>query len=261
MGGAALCRDPLNSVVVDIGGTTSDISLLIEGQPLYASKGALIGGHLTHIHSFAVNSVAMGGDSPIFEESGELNIGPARLGLAACFGGKTPTVTDAFNVLLGLNIGDQSSSRASLAAIAGLLTLSLEGLCRSVADRVIEALEESIRQMFRRWEDEPAYKVWEVVNRKEFLLHQIIGIGAAAPAIVPMLGRKLGVKHFLHPYSPVANALGAAVARPTLRLQVHVDTPRTGFIPCRRGASAAPSRRLTINWRMRGDWPAGILWR
>ena len=224
MGGAALCRGPSNSVVVDIGGTTSDISLLIEGQPLYASKGASIRGHLTHIHSFAVNSLAMGGDSPVLEESGALRVGQVRLGVAACFGGETPTVTDAFNVLLGLNIGDPGASQAKLEAIAGRLSQPLEGLCRSVAGRVIGALKEGIQQMFRQWEDEPAYKVWEVVNRKRFVLHQIIGIGAAAPAIVPMLAQELGVDHFLHPYSPVANALGAAVARPTLAVQVHVDT-------------------------------------
>jgi N-methylhydantoinase A/oxoprolinase/acetone carboxylase beta subunit len=214
----------LNSVVVDIGGTTSDISLLIEGQPLYASKGALIRGHLTHIHSFAVNSIAMGGDSPVFQESGELRVGQVRLGAAACFGGETPSVTDAFNVLLGLNIGDARASQTKLEAVAGCVGLSLEGLCRSVADLVIEALKDSVQQMFRQWEDEPAYKVWEVVNRKKFVLHQVIGIGAAAPAIVPMLAQELGVKHFLHRYSPVANALGAAVARPTLAVQVHVDT-------------------------------------
>jgi N-methylhydantoinase A/oxoprolinase/acetone carboxylase beta subunit len=166
----------------------------------------------------------MGGDSPVFQESGELRVGPVRLGVAACFGGETPTVTDAFNVLLGLNIGDPRASQTLLEVIAGRLGQSLEGLCRSVADRVIEALKENIQRMFRQWEDEPAYKVWEVVNRKRFILHQVIGIGAAAPAIVPMLAQELGVKHFLHSYSPVANALGAAVARPTLAVQVHVDT-------------------------------------
>ena len=36
--------------------------------------------------------------------------------------------------------------------------------------------------------------------------------------------KELGVKHFLHRYSPVANALGAAMARPTLQVRVHVDT-------------------------------------
>lgn len=105
---------------------------------------------------------------------------------------------------------------------------TLQEICKSVVDRVIEALKQGIREMFRRWEDEPAYKVWEVVNRRKFVLHQVIGLGAAAPAIVPMLARELGVTHFLHRHSSVANALGAAIARPTLAVQVHVDTER-GF--------------------------------
>lgn len=224
MGGVALMREPLNSLVIDIGGTTSDISLLIEGKPLYASKGALIGGHLTHIHSFAVNSIPIGGDSPVLEKSGSLRVGPLRCGPAACFGGDAPTVTDAFNLMFALNIGDPEASRARLGAVAGRLGQPLDELCRGVADLVIEALREAIQRMFRQWEDEPAYKVWEVVNRKGFVLEQVVGIGAAAPAIVPLLARALGVKYFLHPYSPVANALGAALARPTLVVQVHVDT-------------------------------------
>ncbi len=226
MGTMALNREPLNSVSVDIGGTTSDICLLIEGQPLYASKGALIGGHLTHIHSFAVSSIAMGGDSAVYEGSGELKVGPMRLGVAACFGGETPAVTDAFNILMDLGLGDTQASRSKLEIVAGRLGRSLEELCRTVANRVIEALKERIQCMFSQWENEPAYKVWEVVNQKKFVLHQVIGIGAAAPAIVPMLAKELGVKHFLHRYSPVANALGAALARPTLAVEVHVDTQR-----------------------------------
>jgi N-methylhydantoinase A len=237
MGGAALMREPLNSLVVDIGGTTSDISLLIEGQPLYASKGALIGGHLTHIHSFAVNSIPLGGDSPVLEESGSLRIGPLRYGPAACFGGDAPTVTDAFNILLALNIGDAEASQARLQEVAGRLGQPLDELCRGVADRVIEALRLTIHRMFRQWEDEPAYRVWEVVNRKGFVLEQVVGIGAAAPAIVPLLARALGVKCFLHPYSPVANALGAALSRPTLAVQVHVDTQNGVYTVTPGGAS------------------------
>lgn len=237
MGGSALSWEPLNSVVVDIGGTTSDISLLIEGEPLYASKGALIGGHLTHIRSFAMNSIAIGGDSAIAGESGDLLVGPTRLGVAACFGGETPTVIDAFNCLKGLNIGDAAASRMRLEPVAGRLGWSLEELCRAVVERVIDELVRSIQDMFRQWEDEPAYKVWEVVNRKSFVLDRVIGIGAAAPVIVPLLAERLGVDSFLHRYSPVANALGAAVARPTLAVQVHADTQNKVYTVAPGGAS------------------------
>lgn len=229
MGTIALSRESLNAVSVDIGGTTSDISLVIEGAPLYASKGALIGGHLTHINAFAVRSIPLGGDSRVYEESGELRVGPMRLGPAACLGGVEPTVTDVFNILNGLGLGDPDASRTKLQAVAGHLGLSLEELLGKVADEVVDRLERNIEEMFGLWEDEPAYKVWEVVHKRKFQLHRVIGIGAAAPAIVPMLAARMGVEHFLHRYSPVANALGAAVARPTLAVEVHVDTGRRTY--------------------------------
>ena len=229
MGTLALSREELNAVSIDIGGTTSDISLLIEGKPLYASRGALISGHLTHVNSFAVSSIALGGDSTVYARDGKLEIGPMRLGPAACFGGEVPTVTDAFNVMNDLGLGNPEASHAALNAVAAGVKMPLGGLVRTIADEVIERLEKSIEDMFRLWEDEPAYKVWEVVNRKKFNLHQVIGIGAAAPAIVPMLADRMKVPHFLHRLSPVANALGAAVARPTLAVEVHVDTGRETY--------------------------------
>jgi N-methylhydantoinase A len=229
MGAMALSTEPVNSVVVDIGGTTSDICLLIEGRPLYASKGATIGGHLTHVNSFAVHSVALGGDSLLHEEGGDLTIGPLRVGPAACFGGERPTVTDAFNVLMDLKIADAGASKAKIESLASTMGQDALELCRTVAQRVTATLKENIRLMFTEWENEPAYKVWEVVHKRKFVLHRVIGIGAAAPAIIPALAGELGVDHFLHRYSPVANALGAAMARPTLTMEVHVDTQKRTY--------------------------------
>ena len=229
MGTVALTGEPLNSVVVDIGGTTSDICLLIEGLPLYASQGALIQGHLSHINSFAINSIAMGGDSAVHNGTGEVQVGPMRVGPAACFGGKTPTVIDAFNVLLNLDLGDAEASRTKLGEVATGSGRPLDELCRYVTGKAIKALKESISHMFTQWENEPAYKVWEVVNRKKFVLDRVIGIGAAAPVIIPILADELKVEYFLHRYSPVANALGAAVARPTLAVEVHVDTENRSY--------------------------------
>lgn len=243
MGTLALSREELNAVSIDIGGTTSDISLLIEGKPLYASRGALIAGHLTHINSFAVRSIALGGDSAVYTRDGKLEIGPMRLGPAACFGGEVATVTDAFNIMNDLNLGNPGASHVTLNAVAAGLEMSLDDLCRTIAGQVAETLKRSVEDMFRLWEDEPAYKVWEVVNRRKFHLHQVIGIGAAAPAIVPMLAEQMGVPHFLHRLSPVANALGAAVARPTVVVEVHVDTGRETYSASPGGLSGKVNRR------------------
>jgi len=166
-----------------------------------------------------------------------------RLGPAACFGGEVPTVTDAFNIMNQLGLGNPEASHVTLNAVAAALGVPLDGLCRSVADQVSERLEKSIEDMFRHWENEPAYKVWEVVNARKFNLHQVIGIGAAAPTIVPVLAERMKVPHFLHRLSPVANALGAAVARPTVAVELHVDTGREMYSASPGGLSGKVNKR------------------
>ena len=109
MGGLALSQPHLNSVVLDIGGTTSDIALIIAGAPLYASKGARLGKQYTHINAFAVNSVALGGDSCL-DYDGEIKVQNFRRGAAACFGGDYPTVTDAFNCKMDLGMATLPSA-------------------------------------------------------------------------------------------------------------------------------------------------------
>lgn len=224
MGALALSADKSNSVVVDIGGTTTDIALIIEGLPLYASKGASINQRYTHVNAFAVRSIALGGDSSISVKAGEVIVETFRQDVAACFGGAGATVTDAFNCHLNLNIGDMKLSLGALDELAARAGIKRDELCAAAVSIVVERLRNTISSMFKEWENEPAYKVWEVVNKRKFTLDRIIGIGAASRAIIPELSRAMQVKPFIHRYSDVANALGAAVARPTLTVQLHVDT-------------------------------------
>lgn len=226
MGAVALTMNKKNSVVLDIGGTTTDISLLIEGQPLYASRGALINDLFTHIKAISVNSLALGGDSPLFIENKSLVIGKQRKGPAACLGGNNATVTDVFNYSYDLNIGDKRKSVEKLGLLAVDLKMDIDKLAEKIVIMVTEKIVIAIQDMFKQWENEPAYKVWEVVNGREFKAEQIIGIGAAARAIVPVVAEKMNTACFLHSYSPVANALGACIARPTISLNLHVDTEK-----------------------------------
>jgi len=224
MGAVALASNPRNSVIIDIGGTTSDISLLIDGQPLYASKGAKIQGHYTHIKAFSVCSLPLGGDSPLAIDNGAVKVELTRRGDAACFGGPEPTVTDAFNYIYQLQIGQFDLSRQALANLADPAGISIEDLCRQAENLVITQLQQAITGMFREWEEEPAYRVWEVIHGRKFDFHEIVGIGAASTAIVPALARAMQVECTIPDFAPVANALGACVARPTLTVKVHIDT-------------------------------------
>ena len=230
MGAVALSPRRENAVMIDIGGTTSDIALLIEGEPLHASRGACIDGCFTHINALALRSMALGGDSALQAREGRLEISAKRLGPAACFGGPAPTVTDAFNCYHSLALGDAARSQAALAGLAASLHMAPQELAAAVVEQVLSRLQALIEGMFREWENEPAYKVWEIVHRRKFKLERLIGIGGAAEMIVPQLAKRMGVPFTVHRLAPVANALGAAVARPTLAVHLYADTQQKRFV-------------------------------
>ncbi|NLU50001.1 MAG: hydantoinase/oxoprolinase family protein [Syntrophomonadaceae bacterium] len=246
MGAFALTMDQQTSVIVDIGGTTSDLAFILEGKPLYASKGAVIGGKYTHVRSFAVRSIALGGDSTVRWNGEKVTVGPDRQGVAACFGGPGPTPTDAFNLLGNGPLGGVEYSRAALARVAGEAGLSPEALAGAVVEQVVDQLTWNIKDMFKSWEQEPAYKVWEIVNKRKVTLDRVIGIGAAAGAFIPALASRLNCGSLVHKYSPVANALGACVARPTLSLVLHADTQQGTYALNQDGITGSISNRLQM---------------
>ena len=221
MGALALTMDNKNSLVIDIEGLL-DLALLVEGLPLQASRGAQLMNHYTHVKAVSVRSIAIGGDSPLAYSDGRITIQADRKGPAACFGGDAATVTDVFNYRLALQQGDVNRSKNYLQNIAEQAHLDLDSMCDQVIDDVIKTLVRATDDMFKEWENEPAYRVWEVVHRRKFTLDRVVGIGAAAHFIIPRVAQFLGVEPFVHHYSDVANALGAAVARPTLSVYLHL---------------------------------------
>ena len=227
MGAKAITGQNANAVVLDIGGTTTDISLLLDGQPLYASRGASINGQYTHIKAISTRSLPLGGDSPVcFDPQKGIYIEKIRKGPAACFGGGNATVTDIFNCKYDLHIGDADKSRQFVQQLQVESGVALPELIDLVEDNVMQQLMDALRNIFTEWENEPAYRVWEVVHDRKFKVKRIIGIGAAASAIVPVLAALYKVNSFIHELSPIANALGAALARPTLAFNMHIDTQK-----------------------------------
>ncbi len=79
LGGGVLTRQQC-AVVVDIGGTTTDIALIEHGEPLLSTDGIRVGKWKTQVRGLAAASFALGGDSAVrWTEHGELRIGPERL--------------------------------------------------------------------------------------------------------------------------------------------------------------------------------------
>ena len=69
-----------NAVIVDIGGTTTDVALLKEGLPRLNPNGARVGNWQTNVIAIDIRTIALGGDSQItLNEEGKLRVGPKRI--------------------------------------------------------------------------------------------------------------------------------------------------------------------------------------
>ena len=97
MRGAAYLSGLTDCVVVDVGGTTTDVGALVKGFPREASLAINIAGVRTNFRMPDVVSIALGGGSIVQPEP--LRVGPESVGFrleeqALVFGGKTLTATD-----------------------------------------------------------------------------------------------------------------------------------------------------------------------
>ena len=72
----------MNSISLDVGGTTTDIAFWENGLPLMAKRGANINGYPTAVRAFHMRSIGIGGDSRITKlADGNYQFGPEREGL------------------------------------------------------------------------------------------------------------------------------------------------------------------------------------
>ena len=97
-----------NLIPFDMGGTSTDISLIVGGQPSLAT-GRRIAGHAIALNSLDISSIGAGGGSIArVDAGGILHVGPQSAGAVpgpACYGsgGLQATVTDANRVLGSLD--------------------------------------------------------------------------------------------------------------------------------------------------------------
>jgi N-methylhydantoinase A/oxoprolinase/acetone carboxylase beta subunit len=69
-----------NAIVADMGGTTTDIAIVSNGQPQLSADGANIGDWKPMVEAVRVNSIGLGGDSEVrFGGHKGLSVGPRRV--------------------------------------------------------------------------------------------------------------------------------------------------------------------------------------
>lgn len=224
LGVQALTPPDQTVVVVDIGGTTTDIALILNGQPLLSAKGARVNGQLTQVRTLAVKSVAVGGDSLLELDGKRIVFRPERLGPAYCMNGPAPTPTDAVRVLGLTMIGEQGKAQEAMEKLGSPLGLSATETARQVVNLVVDSITAEVEKMFLEWEQEPAYRIWELLQKRKVRPSAVAGVGGGATGLIAPIAAKLGCDSVTLPYAPVANAIGAAVAQPTLQVSLRADT-------------------------------------
>jgi len=230
MGALALRPEGSTAIVLDVGGTTTDLALILDGEPLFASRGGSLDGIYLPTRAFAVRSLPVGGDSTVAVEEGIVLLRPTRAGVAACLGGPEPTLTDALRLLGKTTVGDVELARVALHPIGQAVDAehptTAEAVAAFVVEEALARIEAGVAEMLLAWRREPVYRIWELKQKGSRRPETVVGIGAAAESLVPALAERLGAPVVIPPYAPVANALGAAVARTTYTTTLHVDTER-----------------------------------
>jgi N-methylhydantoinase A/oxoprolinase/acetone carboxylase beta subunit len=186
MRGAAFLSGAKNAMVVDIGGTTSDVGMLLRGFPREASVAVEIGGVRTNFRMPDVYSFGLGGGSIVSDNP--LKIGPRSVGYelitkGRIFGGAVLTATD-IAVAGGLaDIGDREAVKDLDSA-----------LVQEALDRMQSMVSTAVDRMKTSAEPVP-----------------LILVGGGT---ILVSGELEGTSELVKPeHFPVANAIGAAIAQ------------------------------------------------
>ena len=228
MGGAALARtlDRPNLICIDMGGTSFDVSLVVDGAPDVSSEASLEGFPLL-MSVVNIHTIGAGGGSIAYSEAGGLRVGPESAGAdpgPACYGrgGTRPTVTDA-NVVLGrvdpawfaggqMTLDVEAAHRAvgELAPELGLETVELaEGICDVINAKMAQAIR--------------TLTVEKGIEPRDFALVAFGGAGAMHAAF---LARELEIPEVIVPRFP-----GAFSAWGMLETEIRTDFSHAYFTP------------------------------
>lgn len=146
--GASYLSSLQNAIVIDVGGTTTDLGVIQNGFPRESSVAVTIGGVRTNFRMPDVVSIGLGGGSIVREHAdGSVTVGPDSVGYeitkkALLFGGDVLTATDVAVRLGMVELGDASKvahipeelAKKALAAIGTLVEDAIDSMKVSSAD-------------------------------------------------------------------------------------------------------------------------------
>jgi len=213
-----------DTLVLDIGGTTTDITILVDKVPILEPVGIRRGIYKSLIRSLKTYSEGIGGDSFVQVQEGELVIGPERKGPAMAFGGSDPTPTDAIVFLGIMEEGDTELAEQGIKKIADQLDISTEETAKLILKTTCEMIVDHSKAMVERINQKPVYTVHEFMEGYKIKPTRILLLGGPAKYFAQHIEEISGIKTRAVPLSSVANAIGAALARTTCEVSLIADT-------------------------------------
>ena len=140
--GGAFLSNLKDAIVVDVGGTTTDVGVLVGGFPRESAVAVDIGGVRTNFRMPDLISIGLGGGSLVRRKNGSASVGPDSVGYrleeeALVFGGKTLTATDIAVAMGHASIGDSKR----LGKITKAVAKPVDRLIRRMVEACIDRLK------------------------------------------------------------------------------------------------------------------------
>lgn len=233
MGFLALAQEEKRtSLLLDIGGSTTDLALMTDGVPLLEPEGVQVGDDLTSVRGLLSRSLPYGGDSPLVVQDGQVLLSPKRRGAAILFGGTEPTLTDALAVLGFVQSAYTAKVRDTFQGLGRNLLTSSSAHPEDVAEYIAQCaiqyfctqVHEGVTTLVQEINQRPVYTIHELLTDGQLQPEVMMVVGGPAEALLSALTKELELEPVLPAYHFVANALGAAMARPTFRQMLYADT-------------------------------------
>ncbi|GAC1535222.1 MAG: hydantoinase/oxoprolinase family protein [Herpetosiphon sp.] len=138
--GAAFLSGLQDAIVVDVGGTSTDVGILVKGFPRESSIAVQVGGVRTNFRTPDLLSIAVGGGTRVSTDGG-LRIGPASVGYrlaqeARIFGGDVLTLSDVAVAAGRVVFGDPTRVADLDPSLVEQVTERVRLMCEDAIDRV-----------------------------------------------------------------------------------------------------------------------------
>lgn len=245
MGIIALSNIKDDSVILDIGGTTTDIAIFASGSPLIDKDGTSLDGIPTLVRSLQNRSIGIGGDSVIKIVEGDVVVGPEREGPCMADGGDVPALVDALNFRGITNYMDTTASIEGIKKLAAGTKLTPEKIAEKTVNYSIKMIRDEINKILEELNQKPVYTIHEMVHGHKISPEKMYLIGGPARALSAVMSD--GLEILVPDNYDVANAIGAALARTTFETELFSDTGKGRMVMPNLGIEEQVAKKYTLD--------------